>query len=120
MKGDDLADRLVNFAVHVTRLVDSLPASASTRHIADQLFRAATSAGANYEEARGAESRRDFVHKLGVSLKEMQESYYWLRLAAGLQIVDADLSVLAEEARALCRILGKSRITAGAVIEIRH
>ncbi len=112
MKGDDLAARLVAYAVQVITVVESLPATATGRHIADQLLRSATSAGANYEEARGAESKRDFIHKLGVSLKEIHESRYWLRVAHGGGLVDIDLATLVDEANALCRILGKSRITA--------
>jgi len=57
-----------------------LQRSAASRHIAGQLVRAATSAGANYFEARGAESRADFAHKLQLCLKELRETEYWLRL----------------------------------------
>ncbi len=76
MKGDDISERLVDVAARVIKVVDALPQSIAGRHIADQLVRSATGAGANYEEARGAESRRDFVHKLGLALKELQEGGY--------------------------------------------
>jgi len=91
MKGDDIAGRLVQLAVKVIRVVDALPDTATGKHVAGQLLRAGTSPGANYEEARGAESRRDFIHKLGIALKELQETYYWLRVAARANLVDSDL-----------------------------
>ena len=70
MKGDDLADRLVEFAVQVIAIVDSLPKSSAGKHIGGQLLRSGTSPGANYEEARAAESKADFVHKLSIVHKE--------------------------------------------------
>lgn len=73
MKGDDIAERLVRLATGVVKLIDALPDTPAARHVAGQLLRSATSPGANYEEARGAESRRDFLHKLGIALKEIQE-----------------------------------------------
>lgn len=77
MKGDDLAERLIELAVRVLAVVDALPRTVAARHIANQLARSGTSAGANYEEARGAESRADFAHKLGVAWKEIRETLYW-------------------------------------------
>ena len=114
MKGDDIADRLVQLAVKVIRVVDALPDTATGKHVAGQLLRAGTSPGANYEEARGAESRRDFIHKLGIALKELQETYYWLRVAARANLVDSDLGDVITEVSELCRIVGKSRVTARA------
>ncbi len=81
-RGDDLANRLLLFAATVLRLVAKLPADQPSKDIARQLSRSATAAGANYAEARGAESRQDFVHKLRVADKEVRESQYWLRLIA--------------------------------------
>jgi four helix bundle protein len=79
MKGDDIAARLVALAVDVVKIVDVLPDTLAGRHVAGQLLRSGTSPGANYEEARAAESRRDFLHKLGIVLKEIQETRYWLQ-----------------------------------------
>jgi len=83
MKGDDIAARLVALAMSVVKIVDALPEALAGRHVAGQLLRSGTSPGANYEEARGAESRRDFLHKVGIALKELQETRYWLRVVAG-------------------------------------
>ena len=112
MKGDDIADRLVALAVRIIKIVDALPDTTTGRHIAGQLLRCGTSAGANYEEARGAESKRDFLHKLGISLKEIQESQYWLRVVAGAKLVAQDPKETINEVDELCRIIGKSRVTA--------
>ena len=68
MRGDDIAERLLEFAVRVIKMADSLPKSPSGKHISGQVIRFATSAGANHEEARGAESNKDFIHKLGICL----------------------------------------------------
>ena len=87
MKGDDLAERLMRFAVLVIRLTQALPKGLVGRHIAGQLIRAGTSVGANHEEARGAESRADFIHKLGVACKELRESSYWLLLIHHAELV---------------------------------
>ncbi len=113
MKGDDLANRLLDFAVRVIRLIDALPKTAVGKQVGGQLIRAGTSAGANYEEARGAESRADFVHKLGVSWKEIREAWYWLRLIHRAELVKPDrVEQLVQEAGELCAILGQSHLTA--------
>jgi len=113
MKGDDIAARLVALAVIVVKLVDALPDTLAGRHVAGQLLRSGTSPGANYEEARGAESRRDFLHKLGIALKELQETRYWLRVVAGANLAqNAALPAVLAEVDALCCILGTSKRTA--------
>ena len=73
-KGDDLAERLLSFAVRVGKLVDVLPDARLGRHIAAQLVRSGTSPAPNYAESRAAESNRDFFHKLSIALKELRES----------------------------------------------
>lgn len=79
-KGDDLAARLRRFAKNTLDLASGLPKDYAASHIARQLVRAATGPGASYEEARGAESRQDFVHKLRVADKELREAMYWIML----------------------------------------
>jgi len=79
-KGDDIEERLVGFAVRVLDLCDQLPKTPAGIHIARQLLRSGSSPAPNYGEVRGAESTRDFIHKLGVVLKELNESRIWLRI----------------------------------------
>ena len=70
----DISDRLLEFAARIGRTVDALPDTRMGRHIAGQLVRSGTSPAPNYAEACAAESRRDFVHKLSICLKELRES----------------------------------------------
>jgi four helix bundle protein len=77
---NELQVRLFNFAVEVIRLVRNLPKGIEYNVISYQLIKAATSAGANYDEAQGAVSKADFANKIGISLKEMREANYWIRL----------------------------------------
>ena len=67
-KGDEIAKRLLNFAVRIVKIIEKLQKTYVGRHIAGQLLKSGTSPGANYEEARGAASRADFIHKMGIVL----------------------------------------------------
>lgn len=109
MKGDDLAERLIELAVRVLAVVDALPRTVAARHIANQLARLGTSAGANYEVARGAESRANFAHKLGVAWKETRETLYWLKVLQRRELIKPRrLEPLIHEATELSSILAKS------------
>ena len=113
MKGDDIADRLVAFAVRALAVAKALPKTLPGRHVAGQLLRCGTSGGANYEEARGAESRADFIHKLGIVLKELRESRYWLRVVVGAELLPRPrLTDVLQEADELARIIARSILTA--------
>jgi len=113
--GDDIADRLLDFAVRVIKLVNALPKTIVGRHIAGQLVRSGTSCGSNYEEARGAESRADFIHKLGIALKEIKESRFWLKVIYHAKIMKPEqIESLIEECEELAAIIAKSIITAKA------
>lgn len=68
--GEDLEDRLLDFSVRVGKVVDALPDTRLGRHVAGQLVRSGTSRAPNYAEACAAESKKDFIHKLGIALKE--------------------------------------------------
>lgn len=75
-KSDQLTERLLDFTVRIIKLVNSLPKTPIGRHIGGQVLRSGTSPGSNYEEACGAESRSDFIHKLGIVLKELKETRF--------------------------------------------
>ena len=126
-KGDDIREKLVGFAVSVMDLCDQLPKTTAGQHIADQLLRSGTSPAPNYAEARGAESSRDFVHKLGIVLKELNEAEVCLprrspALAGrrrGIDILvrrnmvgDQSILQIREECKSLCRIIAASVRTA--------
>ena len=75
--------------------------------IANQLFRSGTSIGANVEEALGGSSKKDFINKMTISLKEARESNYWLRLIHDSKIIDhADVEILLRDSIELIKILG--------------
>jgi len=109
----DLRDRLLDFAANCLKLSSRLARTAPGRYVAGQLMRASASVGANYEEARGAERRPDFVHKLQLALKEAKEAHYWLRLVARSGLLPGEaIAALAAEADVLVRIPAKSVVTA--------
>lgn len=111
--GDDIAERLLDFAVRVIKLVNALPKTIVGRHIAGQLVKSGTSCGSNYEEARGAESRADFIHKLGITLKEIKESRFWLKVIYHTSIMKPEqIEPLITECEELAAIIAKSIITA--------
>ncbi|MGH9445269.1 MAG: four helix bundle protein [Terriglobia bacterium] len=105
----DLAERLLNYAARIIRVVEALPKTLTGRRVGDQLLRSGTAVGAHYEEARGAESRDDFVHKLQIALKELRESNYWLRLLMKAGILQPDrVADLINESEQLRAILSKA------------
>ena len=111
--GNDLAERLIQFAVRIIKITKKLDSSYAAKHIGEQLLRSGTSPGANYEEARGAESRKDFIHKMGIVLKELKESRYWLKLLNKSDIITGqDIESLSSECEELCAIIAKSIMTA--------
>lgn len=113
MTPDDLSERLLNFAVRVGRVVDALPDTRLGRHVAGQLVRCGTSPPPNYEEACAAESPADFIHKLRVVLKELRETRMWLIYIARAELLPAaELTGVTDEADQLCKIIGKSVLTA--------
>ena len=117
---DDLSDRFMNFAVTILKLERELLKTYSGRHIYGQLFRAGTSAGANYEEARAGESRADFIHKMQIVLKELRESYFWIKLIVASKLITSEddlLKILYTESEELKNIIAKSVIAAKSKIE---
>lgn len=113
-KGNDIQRRLIKFAAQVIRLCDTLPAnSIASTHIARQLMRSGTSPAANYGEARGAESTADFIHKLRIAVKELNESEVWMELIVESRLQTADeLAYVIDECIQLQRILNASVKTA--------
>lgn len=115
MMRDQISERFLEFASRIYKLEKSLCKTYSGRHIYGQLFRAGTSAGANYEEASAAESKPDFIHKMQISLKELRESYWWLRFISKVRLIaedDQELVFLLKENKELLNIMGKSVATA--------
>jgi len=106
---NDIPDRLTRFAVSVIKMSRKLNNSIEYKIIKYQLIKASTSAGANYEESQGASSTPDFTNKVKISLKEMRESNYWLKVID--QTIDTterpeELNELIDESEQLKKILG--------------
>jgi len=102
----DIKERSFQFAIRIIKFVQKLPKDYASHKIGGQLLEAATSIGANVEEATGGFSKRDFTYKMGVALKEARESNYWLRLIRVSELVKSDeLDYLLEESEQLRKIL---------------
>ncbi|MCL0057218.1 four helix bundle protein [Dehalococcoidia bacterium] len=112
-KATQISDRLLAYGVTIIKICRELNKTEIGRHIGNQLLRAATSVGANYEEARGAQSRADFIHKLQIVLKEIRESMYWLRLVERSDILSSEeIKEATNETQQISAIIGRSIITA--------
>ena len=112
-KSNVLERRLIDFAVRVIKVADSLPKSTAGKHIAGQLLRSGTAAAPNYAEARGAESTADFIHKIKMALKELNESCVWLKMICQAELMKPDLlNNVIDENEQLCRMLNASVKTA--------
>ena len=112
-KAEQIQRRLIEFAARTTRVAKVLPRTVEGRYIAQQLIRSGLAASPNYAEARAAESRADFVHKLRIVLKELNETMSWLEqiVANGLLSRDKMTAVIAEN-QELCWIIAASIKTA--------
>ena len=112
-KANQISERLLDYGVAIIKICARLNKTVIGKHIGNQLLRSGTSVGANYEEARGAQSRADFIHKLQIVLKEIRESMYWLKLIQRSQILrGAEFEEAIKETERISKIIGKSVITA--------
>jgi len=96
MNSKELENRLIDFSIKAVNLIKSLPEDRVTDHLSGQLLRSAISPALNYGEAQGAESRKDFVHKLAIVLKELRESLNCLRILAGTDYITTESTVIKE------------------------
>jgi len=90
MKKFDLEDRLIAFAVLIIKIVESMPKTKAGIHLAGQLVKSGTSPALNYGEAQSAESRKDFIHKMKISLKELRESFICLKIISRAKLHKSD------------------------------
>ena len=109
----NLGERLLEYGVQIIKVMELLPRTRVCGQIGGELLRSGTSVGAHYEEAQGAESRNDFIHKLQVALKELREANYWLRLLARSEKLPATrLAGILDESNQLRAMLSKAVATA--------
>ena len=114
-KSFDLEERLIDFAVRIIQVAESLPKTKTGNHIAGQLIRCGTAPAANYGEAQSAESRADFIHKIKICLKELRETKVWLRMIVRANLIkpESKLDSLIDENNPLISIFVTSIHTAG-------
>jgi four helix bundle protein len=114
-QSDQLEERLIGFASKVVEFSTELPKTPAGRHMAMQLLRSGTSPAPNYAEARGAESRPDFIHKLGIVQKELNETAVWLRILLKTVAEKREkIIAILNENQELAKIITASVITAKA------
>ena len=104
--GSEIRERVFRFACAIVALHDVLVSrGGSARDMSRQLMRAATSVGANLEEADAGQSRPDFISKCNISLKEARESLYWLRLLRATNKLDERAEPLIHECDRIVAVL---------------
>lgn len=110
----DIGERTFEFALQVVCFCrNNNRVAGTTKPLFNQLLRSGTSIGANVEEARAAQSRRDFISKMQIALKEARETSYWLRLLVRAEVVAGEQArALINEATELKCILGASVVSA--------
>jgi four helix bundle protein len=106
--GNAVLDRSFSFAVRIVNLHKYLTQKSCHGSLAGQLLRSGTSIGANITEAQDAQSKKDFVAKLSIALKEARETKYWIKLLIATQYLDKSqnhVKTLAEELEEIIRLL---------------
>ena len=114
MNKHDLEERLINFAVLIVEIVETMPDTKAANHLSGQLLRSGTSSALNYGEAQSGESRRDFIHKIKVVLKELRESNICLKIIERTKLYKAEAQIILalNESNELISIFVKSVETA--------
>jgi four helix bundle protein len=110
MTPKELEERLIQFAINIIKLSEGMNPSIAGKRLSDQIVRSGSSPALNYGEAQSAESGRDFVHKLGISLKELRETHINLRIIDGADLHSNKKSItdLISESNELISIFVKS------------
>ena len=86
----DLEERLISFAVLVVEIVEKMPDTKAANHLSGQLLRSGTSPALNYGEAQSGESRKDFIHKIKIVLKELRETFICLKIIHRTNLYSAE------------------------------
>ncbi len=110
----DIENRLIDFAVRIIHVAESLPKSKVGNHISGQVIGCGTPPASNYGEAQGAESRSDFIHKIKICLKELRETNVWFKMIGRSKLIEplSKLDPLIDENNQLISIFVKSIKTA--------
>ena len=123
----ELEGRTKKFSVRIVRLIRTFPKTVDGIEMGRQLLRSGTSIGANYREANRAESKSDFIHKVGIAEKEASETVYWLEIceAAPLGAASEVRALLKESCELLAIVTtigrkakGRSRLATTAIVSM--
>jgi len=113
-KTEELLQRTFLFGINTLKFLNTLPYSIANKVISNQLAKSSTSVGANYEESQAAESKDDFIHKIGIVSKETRESKFWLRVLIELledKKQKEQTKILLEESEQLSKIFTSIKLT---------
>jgi len=110
-RNHDIYDRLLKFGISIVKFCKLLSKNFDNRTIANQLIRSGTSVGANMQEADSAASKKDFINKVTIAKKEIQETNYWLKIIKGADLINneknkGELDFLLRESEELIKIIG--------------
>ncbi len=110
----DLEERMLEYSVRIIMIVEQLPNTKADNHVAGQLLKSGTSPYPNHGEAQAAESPKDFIHKLRISLKELRETQRWLKLIKRVPLIKKPelLNDILQETEELIKIFVTSIKTA--------
>lgn len=103
MTSEELENRVIDFAVLIVDITEKMPKSYAADYYAKQLLRSGSSPALNYGEVRAAESKRDFVHKMNVVLKELRETTNCLKIIQRTKLYSTEEPVI--RARQECKEL---------------
>ena len=115
----DLEERLINIAVLIVEIVESIPKTKAAGILSGQLVRSGTSSALNYGEAQSSESRKDFIHKIKIVLKELRETFVCLKIIHRTKLYKSEdkIRLALKENNELIAIFVKSAETLGAGIK---
>lgn len=110
----DLEERLIRFSVLIIDISNNMANSKAANHLCGQLIRSGTSVSLNYGEAQGGESRKDFIHKMKISLKELRETIICLKIILNSKMIKSEeiIDAAIKENDELIAIFVKSILTA--------
>lgn len=101
-----IKDRTFNFALRIVKMIRSMSRDPASYALASQIVRSGTSICANIEEAQSAFSKKDFIHSMQIALKEARETFYWMKILTGAEILSmGKTSLLLKENEEIIKIL---------------
>lgn len=122
MKPNELEERLIKFSIMIIGLSNDIDNTKAGAHLVGQIIRSGTSVALNYGEVQGAESKRDFVHKMKIAFKELRETFVCLRIIGGSNLCKSNskLEKILKENNELISIFVKSLNTSQSNMSVMY